>query len=269
MNMIDVNKNMGEDAPEGYSSEGYCKTLHEYHKELWSKGLPNEKNLELVVPEPDFRDAEQHKYSLVAESIGLILTSDVLNTGWNDEWGLGGEYKSLKEIRAGLQNDETEHYKKTIRTIGNYIVFPKGRGNKPPYLYEAKKDFTWGVNRARGLDKKICDRFDLTLECIRLWYECADKLDAQKNPLIEAMKFSKDFFKLFGTGHEGFMEYVKFFLLDDLVDADYKDVEFFMPFNGFDSVSPLPETTQDFRELMHKACLFIEKRNKRIDEYTG
>lgn len=51
-------------------------------------------------------------------------------------------------------------------TIGSYILFPNKRitGN-------------YTINQARGINPYIDDRFDLTLECIRLFYL------EQQNPL--------------------------------------------------------------------------------------
>ena len=62
----------------------------------------------------------------------------------------------------------------------------------------------------------ICDRIDYTLECIRLFY-----LDKNADsPLKSCLNRYNFFFDLFGS----FENYVKFFLLDDLVTKDYKQV---------------------------------------------
>jgi hypothetical protein len=45
-------------------------------------------------------------------------------------------------------------------TIGAYIIFPSNRRNNQ-----------MTINQARGVHPRIWDRFDLTLECIRLFYE--------------------------------------------------------------------------------------------------
>ena len=66
------------------------------------------------------------------------------------------------------------------------------------------------INGARGLNRKIADRFDLTLECIRRHYL------GQPSPLGETLARYRDFLALF----EDFRGYVEFFMLQDLVSDD-------------------------------------------------
>ena len=49
----------------------------------------------------------------------------------------------------------------------------------------------WTINQARGCLRKISDRVDLTLECIRRYYV------GQSSPLGETLARSRDFFALF------------------------------------------------------------------------
>lgn len=58
-------------------------------------------------------------------------------------------------------------------TIGGSIIFPK----RP-----------LGINPARGINKYICDRFDLTLECIRKYYL------NEGSPLYSTLIKDKEFF---------------------------------------------------------------------------
>jgi hypothetical protein len=59
------------------------------------------------------------------------------------------------------------------------------------------------INQYRGFNRKINDRIDLTLECIRLYYE------GKVSPLYETFFVYDDFFKLFVD----FKGYVDFFLV--------------------------------------------------------
>jgi len=102
--------------------------------------------------------------------------------------------------------------------IGSCVIFPGKRINGKHT-----------INETRGCHNQILDRFDLTLECIRLHYT------GQENPLDDTLQTYGDFFKLFET----FQGYVDHFLLQDLVTSDYSEVKFYLPFDGFQS-SPLP-----------------------------
>ena len=82
---------------------------------------------------------------------------------------------------------------------------PASRGNRI--------DRKWTINQARGCLRRISDRLDLTLECIRRHYLGLD----DPSRLGETLKLYSDFFALF----ESFRGYVDFFLLQDLVTDDY------------------------------------------------
>lgn len=62
------------------------------------------------------------------------------------------------------------------------------------------------INQARGINSRIRDRFDLTLESIRRHYL------GTVNPLADVLARHSDFFDLFGD----FRGYVDHFLLNDL-----------------------------------------------------
>ena len=85
------------------------------------------------------------------------------------------------------------------------------------------------INGARGVNHKIKDRFDLTLECIRRFYKQED------SPLREVFERYAEFFYLF----EDFRGYVDFFLYQDLVEKDYSGIKFWHPFDDF-KTPPLP-----------------------------
>lgn len=130
-------------------------------------------------------------------------------------------------------------------TIGAYIVFPNRR-----------IDRMHTINQARGVNGRIDDRFDLTLECIRRLYR------GEKSPLYDTLLRYKDFFDLF----DDFAGYVQFFLLDDLVDEDYQ-VKFYLPFDDFQTRPTFSDVDQ-YLLYNSRVLNFIRARNKRIADYA-
>ena len=104
---------------------------------------------------------------------------------------------------------------------------------------------------------KICDRWDLTLECIRRYYA------GEPTPLDKALDKSSDFFKLFVD----FKGYVDFFLLQDCVDEDY-NVKFWLNTPLFVSM-PMPQNLDEYYIWIDSQLDFVEKRGKRIKDYCA
>ena len=147
----------------------------------------------------------------------------------------------MKEIISGLSKEELTTFYSLASTIGAYIIFPANR---------IKNKMT--INGARGLNRQIKDRFDLTLLCIKKFYE-------QKNsPLDEVLKRYGNFFNLF----KNFKGYVSFFLLNDLVNEDFS-IRFFLPFKNFED-NPLPENLREYLIYKKNVGNFISKRNQRM-----
>jgi hypothetical protein len=109
------------------------------------------------------------------------------------------------------------------------------------------------INVARGFNRSVADRFDLTLECIRRHYV------NEASPLAPTLSRYADFFALFGD----FRGYVSFFLLDDLVTEDL-GVKFFMAFDDFRPPS-VPKDVSTYKEYRRHSIEFIEARNRRIN----
>lgn len=101
----------------------------------------------------------------------------------------------------------------------------------------------------------IDDRFDLTLECIRVFYL------GQESPLYSTLLRYKEFFDLF----DDFMGYIHFFLLDDLIDEN-SNIQFYLPFDGFNTPPTFSNVSQ---YLLYKKGVmnFIKSRNTRIERY--
>src|SRR5690606_30179536 len=143
-----------------------------------------------------------------------------------------------------LTDDEKKELQYKVRTIGGHIVFPAHR----------KNGFT--VNQARGVSRKISDRFDLTLECIRRFYI------GEESPLYDTIVRYSDFFHLF----KDFENYINFFMLQDFVDENYQ-VVFSLPFDNFVR-SPLPQSIEEYKQYKTHIIDLMDKRNNRIKTHS-
>ena len=223
---IDITFDFRRDTPEGKDPDSYSKTLKKYHKQLWSKRLPCGQVFELD-------DQCSGHYLYHKSSLGeCSLTSDAVipTFKWN------------KRVQLLIPQDELESFIAAGYTIGGMMVFP---GNRI--------DGKWTINQARGCTRRIGDRFDLTLECVRRHYAGGD------SPLGKVLERYSYFFDIFGS----FEGYVDFFLLNDLVYPDYKDVKISQPFDDF-AGSPIPRNVTEYKAYEYDAREFIEARNQRI-----
>jgi hypothetical protein len=229
--LIDTSFDFRTDAS-GKDPDVYSPTLRLYHKLLWSKALPNGRLFDL---DDTVRGAYLYHRSELGE---FFLCSDsVIPTfaGWG----------SMKCITEQCTEEENETFMTISYTIGGMMVFP---GNR----IDGKQT----INGARGFNRKIADRFDLTLECVRRHYF------GQRGPLGETLARYGDFFALF----KDFRGYVEFFMLQDLVTNDCSEVRFFMSFDDFNAPS-LPRDGDSYKEYRRLSIEFIKSRNCRIDRY--
>ncbi len=147
------------------------------------------------------------------------------------------------DLAAEIAKD-ADDFHRVASTIGGYILFPRNS------IGQAGST----INQARGVDRRIADRFDLTLECIRLHYSDPSAY----NPLGERLAYYADFFALFGD----FDGFVRLFLLDDLVTADRSAVLSFMsgePVSGF-SMSALAVDPAQYAEYRRRSLAFVKER---------
>ena len=231
---IDITFNVYSDTPSGKDPDSYSPTLRSYHMFLWSKPLPNKVNFALTDKTPKLL----HHQSDLGE---FFLSSDSIGHTYGGG-PTGYKVKSVSHILDQVAPDEIERFFNVCCTIGAYIIFPSKRiDNKPT------------INGARGLNHKIKDRFDLTLECIRRYYKNED------SPLKNTLSRYSKFFNLF----ESFQGYVDFFLLQDLVNENYSKVKFWLPFNSFDN-SPLPTSVDEYIFYSKNLTNLILARNQRI-----
>lgn len=223
---IDTKFNFYSDAT-GADPDNSSPTLRRYHRELWSKPLPNGRVFELS-------DDKSGAYLFHKSELGeFSLGSDAITHSYKN-------HKRKKWLTEQIPNEVNELFD-IGSTIGAYIIFPNKR-----------IDGNHTINQARGVNSLIDDRFDLTLECIRLFYS------GRESPLYTTLSVYKDFFDLFCD----FNSYVNFFLLEDLVTEGNK-IKFYLPFDGFKTRPTFSDISQ---YLLYKEGVinFIEARNKRI-----
>ena len=223
---IDVTFDVRRDTPEGKDPDTHSKTLRRYHKMLWSKPLPSGLRFDL---DDVTLGCYLHHKSTAGE---FFLSSDAVIPTFN--------YR--RDITNLTSAEELKVFDAITYTIGGMMVFP---GNRI--------DGKWTINQARGCTRKIGDRFDLTLECIRRHYSNDD------SPLSGALRRHAKFFDLF----QGFRGYVDFFLLQDLIATDGSAVRIAAPFDDFRG-SPIPASVEEYRVYKNAAIAFIEARNQRI-----
>lgn len=203
-------------------------TMKSYHQLLWSKPLPNGEVMQLETGKDCYL-----KWN------GIYLGSDSITATFRN-----GRNKHFEEFKNGIPNYE-EYEKENLSklyTIGGAIIFPQTH---------------WSMNRARGCHPRICDRWDLTLECIRRYYA------GEHSPLDKSLMESKQFFDLFVD----FKSYTDFFLLQDCVDDSYK-VKFWFDTPLFEN-EPMPKTLESYLAWIQTQLDFTAKRNKRIQEYIN
>ena len=179
MSKIDIQFNVYSDTPKNKDPDTNSPTLRKYHQILWSKELPSKDSFDLDLSIP--------KYLHHESDLGkFILSSDSICHTYSN-------LKNMKEIISRLSKEEVTTFYSLASTIGAYIIFPANR---------IKNKMT--INGARGLNRQIKDRFDLTLLCIKNFYEQKD------SPLDDVLKRYDKFFDLF----KNFKGYVSFFLLN-------------------------------------------------------
>ena len=201
-------------------------TLKMYHQFLWSKPLPNGEKLDLISGNGFYLKWKEMFFG--SDSIIVSFMHD--------------NYKLRSYIENAIPNfkDYREDYLKKSYTIAGSIIFPQ---------------LKWSMNQARGCSRKISDRWDLTLECIRRYY-CGES-----SPLDTAIQKSKEFFNLFID----FKGYVDFFLLQDCVDKNYQ-VKFWLDTPLF-ATDPMPNSLQSYLSWIESELDFVAKRSKRMEDY--
>jgi hypothetical protein len=185
---IDVKIRMYSDSNKK-DPDTFSETLHKYHGLLWGKKLPNGCffHLEQALLSPYYFK------SSVLNSKYIFSSDSIIHTYSRRE--------SMKKIVDKFSAEIIKDFFDLASTIGGYIIFPAN-----------KIDNKLTINQIRGMHPKINDRFDLTLECIRLWYL------NNESPLYNHLERYRDYFELFIN----FRGYIDFFLLNDMIDEKYE-----------------------------------------------
>ena len=203
--------------------------LYELHKFLWSKELPNGKTFSLEIK------GDSYGRLLLKNNLIMNMSSDRMCPHWV------GKYQD--KFKGWVPKKLEEELQHKVRTIGGHILFPAHRKNG------------FSINQARGINRKICDRFDLTLECIKRFYK------NEGSPLFSSLKRYSAFFEVFVN----FRGYTDFFLLQDFLLGN--EVIFSIPFDNFKR-NPLPENSKEYQTYIEKTKRIIHLRNLRILNQT-
>jgi hypothetical protein len=198
------------------------KPLQSTHQMLWTKRLPNGAHFELKPVQGT--NLQWGKFRLSSDSISNSYMTN----------------SRMRQILLQAQ-DHAEEMFRCGSKIGAFILFPG-------YRVDGKRT----INGARGMSIKIGDRMDLTLEAIRRHYV------GEESPLSDDLGRYADFFQLFVN----FNGYVDFWLLNDLVDDQYR-VQFFLPFDNFRRNAP-PVDVLEYLQLKRATVQFLEARTARI-----
>lgn len=224
---IDTTYNFQKDT-QPLDADRYSPILQEYHRILWNKPLPNG---EIFTLTKISRNRLYHK-SYLGE---FYLSSDrAIPTYF--------KYQNTKDVISQIPKDKLNKFINLTETIGAITIWPSNKVDRKPT-----------INGAKGFEKKISDRLDLTIECIRRYYLGED------SPLFDTLKKYDNFFKLFNN----FQGYIDFFLFNNYLNADYSVVKIAPPFDNFNSI-PIPTTPEEYLSYMEHATNLVVARNQLI-----
>lgn len=218
----------------GKDPDTHSPTLKLQHQLLWCKSLPNGSLFDLQ-PEPG-------KYLIHRSgSETFHLSSDSISHSLRKQ-------KRMQPLISQIPSRELDEFQSAGSVIGARILFP---GNRI--------DNRFTINQARGTHPRINDRFDLTLECIRMHYL------GLSSPLEPVLNRYRNFFSLFSD----FRGYVDFFLLQDLVSSDYSEVLYFIPHDPSLKSSPRPDSVESYMQYKANTINFVKARNNRIRDWAA
>ena len=212
----------------GSDPDTASKTLKKYHQALWSKKLPNSEFMDLkACRAPDYLEWRDFRFG-----------SDSIIVSFR-HWKCHDLINAVKDALPDYQQFMEDFVHRTY-TIGGAIIFPKHVNS---------------MNQRKGCHPLIGDRWDLTLECIRRFY------NGEKSPLQSTLLADKAFYDLFVD----FKGYVDFFYLQDCVTEDYSSVKIWQGAGDF-SENPYPQNVNQYLSWINSQLDFTEKRNHRIAE---
>ncbi len=204
------------------------KTLQRYHQSLWSKVLPNGEMMNLKAGVGSnyltWRDFRFGSDSIVVSFRHYKC------------------YELITAVKEAIPDYKqfVEYFVHQTYTIGGSIIFPKHVNS---------------MNQRKGCHPLIGDRWDLTLECIRRFYNGED------SPLYSVLHKDRAFYDLF-VDFKGFVDY---FFLQDCVEDDYSHVKIWLGKGDF-TENPYPQTIAQYLQWIDTQLDFTAKRNLRIAE---
>lgn len=219
---------LGTGGPDPDSKSPMARRIHQL---LWSRELPNGETMILE----DGRSRFYLKWKDICFGSDSIIVS----------FRYDRNRPFLRKLEEFLPDYHgfMEDYLHRACNIGGVMLFPS---------------FQWCLNQARGCSRRISDRWDLTLECIRRYYL------GESSPLDKCLNHptNRYFFSLFLD----FKGFVDFFFLQDCVTEDYSNVKLWLETSLFE-VNPIPKTVEDYLSFIGKELDFVSKRNRRIEEF--
>ena len=246
---INVDLLLNESVSKGLDPDKYSKVLKEYHRCLWSHRKIDGKSFTLV-------DDGHNKLKYSTDNLEIVFTPDSITNSFIQSGRRikkDGEITTEGELIAKFRQEDGEidnllnEYEKEDYKIGTSIIFPISINGT---------SIRWTLNIARGILHRVHDRIDLTLECIRRYYQEPDAY----NPLRNSINRNLEFFKLF----KSFEEYIDFFFLKCLIDKDGKvkglsdTLDFFEPF---------PLTREQYKTYLKNTLAFMEDRKRDIGDW--
>lgn len=238
--MIDVSFDFRTETPAGKDADDVSPTLRGFHQILWSKPLRSGAAIDLTAP-PSRRSGY-----LINDHPGapkLWFGSDAITQSYT-RWS---RPKVLAEAMASLDTEQRARYLDPPYTMASAMIWPVRSADRPT------------INQARGTRAPIADRIDLTLECIRRYFE-----NDSDSPLSDVLIAYRDFFAMFG----GFAEFATFFHFQDLVTADFEQVRFFLPFDDF-ARHGAPRSVDEYVTYREATLAFIAARERRMSDWIA
>lgn len=241
MCVFDTSFDYKTDKPRKSKPDAYrdSRRLRSDHQLLWTKKLNSGDLFKPTAPSVRrhgyliFKDTSETRHWYGSDAITASYT------GWLRP-------RPLVDAIAGLKEEQRSRYLNPPYTIGSSMIWPVRKKDRPT------------INQARGTNRLIGDRMDLTLECIRRHY--AGK---PESPLSSVLNAYDDFFKLFGD----FKGFVEFFHFQDLVTPCCDEVRFYLPFDHFER-SGTPATTDEYVTYREATLEFIAKRGQRMAKWV-
>lgn len=166
--------------------DAFSERLYDFYETIWNI---QKQKLNLNLPEvKKVWNGNAWELVGVADKNFRLGTDSIISVYWHRN-DMRGFIAQLIETEGHDFKHYIGKYLQKANTIGGFMLFPRHRQS---------------LNQTRGVNARINDRFDLTLECIRRMYLKKD------NPLQSALERDKSFFDGFGT----FENYVNFFCLN-------------------------------------------------------